>query len=213
VYISIFVTAYARLKLYEDALEALGRRVIYFDTDSVIYVSPNGDHLIHPDTTGAMGLWTSETSADDWFVEFVSAGPKTYGLRSFSGRKNIVKSKGFSLHFANQQIFNFESLKEQVLLKALTEDILQVSHEQLHKKRKLTLHTNEIIMRRKQFDIIVEQNRGKSLNLTYDKRKILNPIVSYEDVCMIDTLPFGHSDLGLYKMTAAAMELVCEEDV
>ena len=107
VYISIFVTAYARLKLYEDALEALGRRVIYFDTDSVIYVSTDGNHIIHPDTTGAMGLWTSETSADDWFVEFVSAGPKTYGLKSYSGRKNVVKSKGFSLHYANQQIFNF----------------------------------------------------------------------------------------------------------
>ena len=31
-YISTFVTAYARLKLYEDELEALDRRVIYIDT-------------------------------------------------------------------------------------------------------------------------------------------------------------------------------------
>ena len=104
-------------------------------------------------------------------------------------------------------------MKQQVLLKALTEDIVQVSREEMQKKRKLTLHINEIIMRRKQFDIVVEQNRGKSLNLTYDKRKILNPMVAYDDVVMIDTLPFGHEDLGLYKMTAAAMELVCEEDV
>ena len=82
VYISVFVTAYARIKLYEDALEPLGHCVLYFDTDSVIYVSPGREHFIHPDTTGALGLWTSETDADDWFTEFVSTGPKTYALKS-----------------------------------------------------------------------------------------------------------------------------------
>ena len=59
----------------------------------------------------------------------------------------------------NQQNFNFKSLKEQVLIKALTEDIVQLNREEMQKKRKLTLHTSEIIMRRKQFDIVVEQNR------------------------------------------------------
>ena len=68
-------------------------------------------------------------------------------------------------------------------------------------------------MRRKQFDIVVEQNRGKSSNLTDDKRKILNPMVAYNDVVIIDPLSFGHVDLGLYKMTAAAMDLVCKEGV
>ena len=56
VYISAFITAYSRHKLYEEALHPLGERVLYFDTDSVIYYSPTGEHLIPPDTTGAMGL-------------------------------------------------------------------------------------------------------------------------------------------------------------
>jgi hypothetical protein len=63
VYISAFITAYARLKLYNEALEPLGKNVLYFDTDSVIYVSPTGEHLVDIDTTGAMGLWTSEAKA------------------------------------------------------------------------------------------------------------------------------------------------------
>ena len=46
-YISTFVTAYARLKLYEDELEALDRRVIYIDTG---YMWSAGHHIIHPDT-------------------------------------------------------------------------------------------------------------------------------------------------------------------
>ena len=39
VYISAFITGYARLKLYHEALEPLNEKVLYFDTDSVIYVS------------------------------------------------------------------------------------------------------------------------------------------------------------------------------
>ena len=60
--------------LYKEAMEPLGHIALYLNTDSVMYVSPTSEHLIHPDTTGIMGLWTSETTADDWFTEFVSGG-------------------------------------------------------------------------------------------------------------------------------------------
>ena len=59
----------------------------------------------------------------------------------------------------------------------------------------LVLHTNETIMRHKQFQITIEENAGKVINVTYDKHKILNPDVKYEDVKMIDPLPWG-----LYKI-------------
>ena len=42
VVIAAFTTAHARLKLY-SVLEQLDRRVLYFDTDSVIYVSKDGE--------------------------------------------------------------------------------------------------------------------------------------------------------------------------
>ena len=63
-------------------------------------------------------------------------------------------------------------------------------------------------MRRKQFDIAVEQHKGKGLNLTYDKRKILNPMVPMDQVTMIDTLPFGHRDLALYDTRVTMMEII-----
>jgi hypothetical protein len=181
VYISAFITAYSRLKLFEEALEPLGRNVLYFDTDSVIYVSPTGEHLIEPDTTGAMGLWTSEAKGDDYFTEFCSAGPKTYALKSFSGKGDISKSKGFSLHYNNQKIFNFDSLRHQAVSKALGEDI-----------QKMTLHLGDMQMRRQRFEIVVHRNKGKIINMTYDKRKIVNPDVDYDSVTCVDTLPWGH---------------------
>ena len=51
IYLATFTTCWARLKLYE-LLDQLGERVLYYDTDSVIYVSrpghidpPLGDYL------------------------------------------------------------------------------------------------------------------------------------------------------------------------
>ena len=117
VYIAAFITGYARVKLYQDALEPLKEKVVYMDTDSVIYVSPTGEPLINSDHTGELGLWTNEGKEDDPFVEFVSSGPKSYAIRTCSGF-TIIKSKGFYLNHANRQIFNFEALKEQVIARA-----------------------------------------------------------------------------------------------
>ena len=101
--------------------------MLYFDTDSVIYVSPTSEHLIPVDNTGEMGMWTSEAEIRDYFTEFVSCGPNLVTQDICTNikvwKKNISKSKGFSLHYANQQKFNFNSLKEQVLYKALSEDL------------------------------------------------------------------------------------------
>ena len=68
IFIAAFTTCQARLKLYES-LEALGDRVLYYDTDSVIYTwkpgqtkIPLGDYL---------GDMTNELDEGDYIVEFV----------------------------------------------------------------------------------------------------------------------------------------------
>jgi G:T-mismatch repair DNA endonuclease (very short patch repair protein) len=198
VYIAAYVTAYARLKLYDEALDRLGRNVLYFDTDSCVYLSPSGDHLVPPDLSGELGFWTSELPPNDYFVEFVSAGPKTYALKSFSGNHDVCKAKGFSLSYKNAQIMNFDSLKVQVLHKATGGGLIDPRLEYEEDcdpwaVPKLVLHRRETIMRRNQFRIVVEQNPGKVLNMTYDKRVILVPDTPIRTV---DTLPFGHRDLA-----------------
>ena len=69
--IAAFTTAYARLKLY-DLLDLLQERVLYYDTDSVIYVHepsksdpPLGDYL---------GDLTDELDVGDYITTFVSGG-------------------------------------------------------------------------------------------------------------------------------------------
>ena len=47
-------------------------------------------------------------------------------------------------------------------------------------------------MRRKHFKIVAEKNRGKVINMAYDKRQIKDPEDIEEDIYCVDTLPWGY---------------------
>ncbi len=57
IFLATFTTCFARLKLY-DLLDTLGERVIYFDTDSAIFLSRPGD--VDPPTGDFLGDLTDE---------------------------------------------------------------------------------------------------------------------------------------------------------
>ncbi|CAH3124157.1 unnamed protein product [Pocillopora meandrina] len=104
IFIAAFTTCQARLKLYES-LEALGDRVLYYDTDSVIYTwkpgqteIPLGDYL---------GDMTNELDEGDYIVEFVSGGAKNYGYATKHG-KIVCKVRGFSLNVRGAKQFNYQ---------------------------------------------------------------------------------------------------------
>ena len=51
IYIACFTTGHARLMLY-DKLDYLNEKVLYFDTDSIIYVDDGTKHVKTGDTLG-----------------------------------------------------------------------------------------------------------------------------------------------------------------
>ncbi|MGL5746775.1 MAG: DNA polymerase [Weissella cibaria] len=106
VFIGAFTTAYARLELY-NLLEKLDRRVIYTDTDSVVFVSKKGDWM--PETGSYLGQLTNELDPDDLILEFCSSGPKSYGFRTAKG-KVCLKAKGITLTAENAQVVTLQSL-------------------------------------------------------------------------------------------------------
>jgi hypothetical protein len=95
-----FVTARARLRLYE-MLEKYERRVMYHDTDSVIV-----EYCGHkPEVGEKLGEWSDETDGDP-IISFVGLGPKTYAYKTLGGQ-TCVKSKGFTNGF-----FKYEDYRE-----------------------------------------------------------------------------------------------------
>lgn len=109
VFVAVFTTAHARLKLYE-ALETLRERVLYYDTDCGVLLAP----WAVADPAGSfLGEFTDELDGDP-IVEFVSGGAKNYGYLTRS-EKTECKVRGSSLNYKTKQTLNYLSMKENIL--------------------------------------------------------------------------------------------------
>ena len=111
VFITAFTTCQAHLKPYKS-LKVLGDRVLYYDTDSVIYTwkpgqteIPLGDYL---------GDTTNELDEGDYMVEFVSGGAKSYGYATKHG-KIVCKVRGFSLNVRGAKQLNYQVMRQNIL--------------------------------------------------------------------------------------------------
>ena len=111
IYVAAFTTCWGRLMLYE-ALDILGERVLYYDTDSVIYIRIPG----MPDLKfgNKLGEWESEMSEGDYITEFISAGPKNYGYRTANG-KTELKVKGFRLNTEGASQLQYDLVRDNII--------------------------------------------------------------------------------------------------
>ena len=163
IFIACFTTSHARLMLY-DKLNYLKEKVLYFDTDSIIYVD-DGTKTVN--TGDMLGDMTDELSGKV-ITNFVSTGPKSY---SFKYGDNNEKSaiKGFTLNHENSSILNHDSM-------------CKIVKKQI---RELTI-VNENKITRKNREIVNEYCE-KVFKFGYDKRVIRQVNENH-----IDTLPYGY---------------------
>lgn len=118
--IAAFTTAQARLKLY-SYLEKLGESVLYFDTDSIMFVDRVGSSYCPP-TGEFVGDMTDELISlgpGSYIDEVVCGGPKNYAYKAFSTKSKdfhyVCKVKGIRLNYEASQIINFENIKKIIL--------------------------------------------------------------------------------------------------
>jgi len=100
--IASFVTAHARIRLLKG-LNTVGKRVVYHDTDSVIYIRQPG--LPDIEEGKFLGDWESETG-NQLIQSFIGLAPKTYAYSySTEGgeKKTVVKVKGFPMDGETEQ--------------------------------------------------------------------------------------------------------------
>ena len=132
IYIACFTTSHARLLLY-DKRDYLQEKVLYFDTDSIIYID-NGTKNIK--TGDMLGELTDELSGKT-ITQFVSTGPKSY---SFKYGDNQQKSaiKGFTLNHENNNLLNHDSLSK--IVKKQIREITIVNENKITRKNKCTVN-------------------------------------------------------------------------
>jgi hypothetical protein len=119
VVLAAFTTAWGRMELYKY-LDFLGDRCLYLDTDSIIFLTSTG--MLNPDKGNFLGDLTCEVEpmggVGSYITEFCSAGPKNYGylIKCADGRtKSICKARGITINAGNQDVVNFNTLKNMVL--------------------------------------------------------------------------------------------------
>ena len=163
IFIACFTTSHARLMLY-DKLNYLEKAVLYFDTDSIIYVDDGTKNIKTGDMLGDM---TDELS-DKAISSFVSTGPKSYSFK-FGDDEQKSAIKGFTLNHENSSILNHDSMRK-------------IVKKQI---RELTI-INENKITRKNREIVNEYCE-KVFKFGYDKR-----VIKQVDENYIDTLPYGY---------------------
>ena len=162
IYIACFTTSHAGLMLY-NKLDYLRERVLYFDTDNIIYADDGSKHI----KTGDMLCDMTDELSGKGITNVVSTGPKSY---SFKYGNNEEKSaiKGFTLNHENSSILNHDSMSK-IVKKQIRE--LTVVNE-----NKITRKNREI----------VNKYCEKVFKFGYDKR-----VIKKINEDHIDTLPRG----------------------
>lgn len=172
-----YTTAHGRLRLYEE-LYRLGDRMLYCDTDSVIYIDHIDDPIEYKPKLGSnIGELTDEISKykkGGYVSEFVSVGPKSYSLRIKNTEDDevieISKLKGFICTEASKKQLSFENYKKMVFG---CDNIGVDSH---------TIYSDTNNINRKKYFKIVTVEQQKRFGFTFDKRVVINDF---------KTIPYG----------------------
>ncbi|XP_055999674.1 uncharacterized protein LOC130047925 [Ostrea edulis] len=161
VVLACFTTAYARLHLYET-LEPLGERVLYFDTDSIIY--QHDQTQFNPTIVNSLGGWTDELSGDR-IIKYMSGGPKNYAYET-EGGKSVCKVKGLTLNYRASRIVSLATLEK--MLKGEEEEVNVRYPHFIQRTRQHDVRTIPLV---------------KKYRMVYDKR---------QRVHHYNTLPYGY---------------------
>ena len=196
VVISAFCSSFARLDLWR-VMHSLGDRVLYHDTDSVIYTADPTQW--EPPTGKCLGDLSDELTCQSigcsgncenrlhHITQFVACGPKNYAFRVDTGQ-TIVKVRGFSLNFDASKIINLDSMTDALHeWKRRRSSKKKEEEEEEEDQHQPLITTSTVFFRDKYNPRVYTKDVSKQYNVVYDKRWVLDDFT---------TRPFGFNDGG-----------------
>lgn len=111
--VAAMVTSHARCRLWTE-MNKLGRRVLYHDTDSIIYEYRRDEYNIPEGKY--LGEWEDECGGKP-IIAFTSTGPKCYAYKTVSPDGTVggdIKLKGITLTSRNRGVIHYDSMKSLV---------------------------------------------------------------------------------------------------
>ena len=190
--IAAFTTCYARLQLYgvisrientacierRRSLDSvLKHRVLYFDTDSVIFSYKKGSSEFCPIINSNLGGMTDELSCNEvgcskanvcsghYIKEMTNLGPKNYGYK-LNTSEVFVKARGFTLDHRASLILTFEVMKQKLMA--------WINNE----KSDDVIIQKDSILRDKWKVLVFNKLVSKRYSMVFNKRKALKNLTS-----------------------------------
>ena len=152
--------------LSDEALRFLGKRLLYFDTDSVVFLEDTDDpQQPQPVPGDYLGEFTNELDDGDYIVEFVAVGPKNYGYKTKNG-KIECKVRGFRLNSEGKTQLNFDVMRQNVL------DEIQQPQDKPRETQ--VIKTHQIVRDAKNYNIYTYPEY-KCYKLVFNKR-VVDPL-------------------------------------
>ena len=161
--------------LSDEALRFLGKRVLYFDTDSVVFLEDTDDpQQPQPVLGDYLGEFTNELDDGDYIVEFVSGGEKNYGYQTKLGHVEC-KVTGFRLNSEGKTQLNYTVMRQNVLD--------EIQKPQKEPRQTQVVKTHQIVRDAKTYELYTFPDY-KRYQLVYDKRVV--------DPNTFQTFPYGY---------------------
>ena len=175
--IAAFVTSYARIELMKviDEIEIIPGRLLYMDTDSVIYLYKKGEPK--PKTGDYLGCLANEISKDYGpnarCTKFCSLGPKVYAMEIWPENASEpivpIKAKGITL---TDKVLNIIKMEEMVRIAN--------SYCTSNSSEELSIPQMQILSDK--MHVVYTKHFNKTFRAMSDKRRINGN----------DTLPYGY---------------------
>ena len=152
----------------------LKERLLYVDTDSLIYISKPNEY--DPPLSENLGEFSSELESDEYIIEFVSTGAKCRAHETNKGRRETI-IKGFTLNFNASLLVNLDSMR----------DIVQ------NDRKKIISVKQQQILRNFDDMFLFTSESFKDYKFVYDKRIIKTNIKNEDN--LFTTIPFGFIEI------------------
>ena len=177
--VAAFTTSNARLRLYAFIDWLHYSQVLYYDTDSCIYLyDPDNPDHINPDDENqerpelvslgkGLGQWSDELEKGEYITEFVATGPKSYAYKTNYGKREC-KAKGLTLDVTSAKYITLNSMK-----KLIDEKVQELETAERHRFNmdKVTKQMRTTQITKKLHDTVNEKRnviKNEYGHLTYD---------------------------------------------
>ena len=176
----VFTTSYARLFLYKH-MERLGKRMVYCDTDSLVYMPPDDDNAYEPPMhPHYLGKFKDELPPGEEICQWVATAPKSYAYRLKKSGQTKVVMKGITVDARTKELLGFDEL-EKLLRGGIGATAEGDGGEG---GGKITIPVADFFVRDSTRGRIYTRKLEKTVNFNYDKRHVVADDFT--------TTPFGY---------------------